>query len=81
MAKDNEQELWTISELEETERLVNTLSSTLEVLIAGCGAGMCSDGHQSADVLELVYNYIRDIAAKLDGLGQCILRDRQKIAI
>ena len=81
MAKKAEQELWTINELEETERLVTTLSSTLEVLIAGCGAGMCSDGHQSADVLELVYNHVRDIAGKLDDLGQCIMRERQQLAV
>lgn len=79
MAKRLEEEHFTIGELEEAERLVDTLGSTLEVLITGYGTGMCADGKQTADVLEMIFNYVQTISAKLDDLGQCIVLDRPEL--
>ena len=79
MAKRQEEERFTIGELEEAERLVDTLGSTLEVLITGYGTGMCADGKQTADVLEMIFNYVQTISAKLDDLGQCIVMDGQEL--
>ncbi len=79
MAKNTEHELFTISELEEAERLVDTLGSTLEALITGYGTGMLVDGKQTCDVLQLILDCLHGIGAKLDDLGQCVVQDKMEI--
>ena len=49
------------------------------MLITGYGTGMCADGKQTADVLEMIFNYVQTISAKLDDLGQCIVLDRSEL--
>lgn len=79
MAQNDEQELSIISELEEAERLVDTLGSTLEALITGYGTGLLADSRQTSDVLELILNHVRGIGDKLDDLGQCVVQDKMEI--